>query len=696
MGSGRGEGESWGFQKRYVPVPDGRAAARPSTATRELAAAKLASSGLDWDDAEALGIRALDDARSISPSFDARPCLVFPYNRPDGRPIESPPGTPYLRVRYLGAPPPGFKTEEKERRYAQPPGSSVAAYFPASLDWKTISADRAYEIMVTEGELKAAAAAKAGISCFALGGVWSWRSTERNMTFLPELERFDWQRRQVYLAFDSDMRRNSKVADALAAFAEALAERGADPCVLPVPDLPGLEKTGLDDLVLAEGASALWDLLPLAEPLTLSRPLWELNDEVCYVRDPGLIVVRETRQRMAPANFSGHAFSNRAHYVRVIDEEGNVKLKAEKAAKAWLSWPVRAECAKIDYAPGQPEETEEGGFNMWPGWGCEPKKDSVAPWKKITDHILQGTSEEHKKWFFQWLACPLQQPGTKMHSACVFWSPFQGVGKSLIGYTMKRIYGGNFAKIGQADLDRDFSSWAENRQFVLGEEVTATGKRQHADALKDRITQETMRINIKMIPEYDVVDRINYFFTSNSPDAVFIDDQDRRYFVHEVIALPLGEEEYDRYFEWLDDGGAEALFHHLLQIDLKGFRPKGKAPRTAAKERMIDDGRSDLGAWVAGLLSDPAPILRLGGVSVDGDLFSARELLMFYDPLERRGVTASGVARELRRQGAAMAARGEKLAASDGRMEAFFSLRGEWDKATALKCKKHLDGRYSR
>lgn len=676
-------------------MPDGRAFPKFSQNTRELAGEKLGSSGLDWDDARELGIYALDDASVLDPSFDPRPCLVFPYFLPGGEPVRSPPGRDYLRVRYLGDPPPGFRTEAKERRYAQPPGSSVAAYFPRTVGWDAVAEDPGYAIVVTEGELKAAAACKAGVSCLALGGVWSWRSAERNMPFLPELESFAWLRRQVYLAFDSDLRRNAKVGQALAAFAEALAERGADPCIVAVPDLPGLEKTGLDDLVVAEGASALWDLLPEAEPVTLSRPLWELNREVCYVRDPGLVVVRSTKQRMAPAAFSGHAYANRAHYVRSVDEEGNVKLKSEKAAKAWLTWAARAECARIEYAPGEPEETGDGGFNMWSGWGCEPKKGSVAPWKKIMDHVLGGMEPEHRRWFDQWLACPLQRPGTKMHTACVFWSPHQGVGKSLVGYTMKRIYGDNFAKIGQADLDRDFSAWAENKQFVLGEEVTATGKRQHADALKDRITQETMRINIKMIPEYDVVDRINYFFTSNSPDAVFMDDGDRRYFVHEVTAPPLPESTYDEYFEWLDGPGASALFAHLLAVDLTGFRPKGRAPMTAAKGRMVEDGRSDLGAWVAALLRDPGAVLKFGEASMDGDLFSARELLAVYDPLERNRVTASGVARELRRQGCPMAAGGEKLQAADGRREVFYVLRGEgWEKPA--KCAKHLDWRYGR
>lgn len=86
--------------------------------------------------------------------------------------------------------------------------------------------------------------------------------------------------------------------------------------------------------------------------------------------------------------------------------------------------------------------------------------------------------------------------------------------------------------------------------------------------------------------------------------------------------------------------------------------------------------------------------MRFGEVEMAGDLFSARELLAVYDPLERHRVTASGMARELRRQGAPLAARGEKLRAPDGRAEAFFALRGEgWAPASVKKCQGHLEGR---
>ena len=116
---------------------------------------------------------------------------------------------------------------------------------------------------------------------------------------------------------------------------------------------------------------------------------------------------------------------------------------------------LRAEVERLTYAPGQLMDVEEKGvtcFNLWSGWGTAPKKGDVKPFLALVDHIFTGAEPDAAKWFVLWLAYPLQHPGTKLHTAVVMWSPIEGVGKSMFGYTMKRIYGDNFVEIGQGHL----------------------------------------------------------------------------------------------------------------------------------------------------------------------------------------------------------------------------------------------------
>src|SRR5690606_17830809 len=153
-------------------------------------------------------------------------------------------------------------------------------------------------------------------------------------------------------------------------------------------------------------------------------------------------------------------------------------------------------------------------------------------------------------------------PGVKMFSSAVVYGIKHGTGKSLIGYTLGRIYGKNFTEIKQKDLHSQFNEWAEARQFVMGDDITGSDKRHDADILKTLITQQELRINPKYVSSYVVPDCINYFFTSNQPDAFFLEDDDRRFFVHEVKVGPLPEEFYMDYELWLHTGGAAAVFHY--------------------------------------------------------------------------------------------------------------------------------------
>jgi putative DNA primase/helicase len=149
----------------------------------------------------------------------------------------------------------------------------------------------------------------------------------------------------------------------------------------------------------------------------------------------------------------------------------------------------------------------------------------------------------------------------------VLWSVHQGTGKTLLGYTLRDIYGDNAVEIKDKHLTSGFNTWARNRQFIIGDEVTSrSDKRDEADHLKGLITNEFVRINDKFIPEYTIPDVMNYIFTSNNPDAFFLESSDRRYFVWEIVGTPLPLGFYHQYDKWFKSVGPSHLFHHLLTL----------------------------------------------------------------------------------------------------------------------------------
>lgn len=628
---------------------------------KSLGLTKLEESGLTEKDAKDLGIEFLTDRQTaaLHPSFNAFTSIKINYYDPYG---ETMPDwhacDPFYRIRYLEKPS-GFDgmTDKKEVRYVQEPNTAPCAYFPRIEDWETICAEPDEPIIITEGEFKSAKACKEGFPTIGLGGVYNWKSNKLGIPWIQSLESIEWKRRCVYLCFDSDYKTNPMVCAALKQFAEELEKRGSYVFLVSLPQLPGLDKVGLDDFLVNahEANDQFAALLTNATPLGMVRPLYEFNNLYCYVRNPGLVIDRKTFNKVSPSAFKEHFASTTGYQEAIIKGDGNVQYKQAPAAPAWLKWPLRSEVGRLTYVPGGEQVVDDNGaeaFNIWRGWGVSPEKGDVRLFKDLIDHLFTGAEPGAKQWFLQWLAYPIQNPGTKLFSTAVIHGLRQGTGKSLIGYTMGKIYGKNFTEINQMDLHNQYNEWAEAKQFVLGDDVTGSNKRQDADFLKKMITQREIRINAKYIPTYVVPDCINYIFTSQHADSFFLEDDDRRFFIHEVTVGPLSDDFYREYDEWLNRGpGASHLMHYLLNLKMGDFNPYGQAYRTDARDRMINNMRSDLAGFVRELRDQPDEILKVGKVAIDRDLFTSKELLAIYDPDGKTGTTAGGVARELAKGG---------------------------------------------
>jgi hypothetical protein len=329
---------------------------------------------------------------------------------------------------------------------------------------------------------------------------------------------------------------------------------------------------------------------------------------------------------------------------------GRPRLRDRPLFDVWVEWPYKSVINNLLYVPGG-EEVMDGGWNTWRGWGCEPIEGSIAPFAEYFNYVCTNMEPEHRKWLLQWLAYPLQHPGTKLYTTVLLWSPYKGVGKSGLGYTMKEIYGENWSKIGDSHLVDKFNDHLINKQFIMGDEIAGKDKRIISDKIKTMITQQEILIEEKFFSKRLIKDIVNYLFTSNHPDAFYIEDSDRRLFVHEITELPKEPIWYSDYFDWLRNrGGREALFYWLLNIDLTGFIPTAPAPMTLSKEYMTSMGRSSLSTWVSDLRHNPDSVLRIGKVVCPYCLMTAEEVLDFYDPegVTRTSITA--VSKELSRQ----------------------------------------------
>lgn len=669
--------------------------ARQSEDAKQLARAKWVSSGLTDEHARQMGLRALsaEDTAALATNFQAVVALLIPYWDLSGRPSK------FFRVRYL-AQLTGFAgVVAKPQRYAQPAGTLNEVYLAPLFKskWKDIADNPEISVYVTEGELKSGSACAHGLATIGLGGVDVWRSSKRGMDLLPTLAAFEWNDREVTIVYDSDAATNENVVRAQRQLARELLNRGAKPRIASLPPGAAGEKQGLDDYLVANGVEALAELLAEAPPFGEAEALWALNEEVVYVKNPGLVVVRDTGQKMAPSAFAQHMYANRHYLEQKSTKKGPPKIERRPLAPRWITWERRFELERVTYAPGQPQLYGRE-WNTWPGWGVLPKRGNVTPWRWLLDYLFQGESVEVRRWFEQWCAYPIQHPGTKLFTSAVLWGVRHGTGKTLVAYTLMKIYGKNAVEIKDQDLRGSFNEWAENKQFIYGDEVTGNDgfvKRSDADRLKGMITQATLRVNAKYVPSYTVPDCCNYYFTSNHPDAFFLEDNDRRYFIHEVNQEPAAQKLYDAYDVWLHGDGPTALFHHLLNLSLEGFHPKAPALVTRSKQAMIRDNKSDLGLWVVGLREDPTGTLRPLGdaVSRNAELLTATQLLRAHDPEGSGRVKVNGLSRELKRAGFVQVNRGIPVRTQAAGLQRLYPVRNKekWLVATTKELSAHFD-----
>lgn len=693
-----------------------------TTSTKQLAADKLAESGLTLDDAAQLGITWHDNLKDLHESFDQVPGLRFEYRDPVGAPMEARPGWGlYWRVRKLETPaedkkgfdkqtgpapthtPEGKKLKPKGMpKYSQPPNSGVSVYFPSNYDdWLDTMLDPEVSIIITEGELKAAKACKEGIPTIGLGGVNSYKSAAQGYLFLPALEHVVWAQRKVYIVFDSDLRENENVANAVNGLGEQLYLRGAIPHCVFLPTLEGAEKTGLDDYIVSEGIEAVRQLcVDCADHLMLTKAAWQWNEENYHIRSPNCVVDRRTGEITKQKEYV-EANRELNYPKRTLDSEGKPTITMVALASEIFTWPLHSKLDKFVYEPQHPPLAKiegESAFNVWKGWGVQPVKGDIGMYQELMDHLF-GDSANEAKWYKAWIAYQLQNPGIKLKTA-VLMIGAHGAGKSMLGEIMQPIFGENYREVDIESFFSQFNEWAARSQFILANEVIVKGdedRRKHASALKNYITRKKVTVNEKFGLKYDIADRCNIYMTANPMDSLPLENGERRYFIFKSKAGRLQKEWLDRWDKWKENGGVEALFYHLLhEVDTSWFDPMAAALETESRAAVLEYQQTDLEGLAADLM-DNGP--RVGEILLTSDLFSIDQLyITLTDDQKRYAKSHALLKRALIDRGAIKVQGGT----SDGRMKyegklvQFYALRNfpKWGKATVEEMRKHLDDHF--
>jgi hypothetical protein len=281
---------------------------------------------------------------------------------------------------------------------------------------------------------------------------------------------------------------------------------------------------------------------------------------------------------------------------RWLSEEG-FQLSASQVALQEIQIDV---VSRRMYLPWAEQRFSKDGLDFLNSY--RPISGGRAAWQghavvgALSTHLLNLCGTASAAHLTRYLAYCVQNPGRKIRHSILIKGT-EGDGKSLIGNVLELILGqANVGKVSPKVLNSDFNSWAEGHCVCIIEELRMVGHNRYdvANALKEYHTNDTVVIHRKGKDSYVVYNTQNYLCFTNFADAVPLNDSDRRYHVifspfvdhADLLAAGMDANYFDQLFTLIRDN-VDVLRGWLMDVDLTGFDPNGRAPDSDAKRAMV-------------------------------------------------------------------------------------------------------------
>jgi hypothetical protein len=274
-------------------------------------------------------------------------------------------------------------------------------------------------------------------------------------------------------------------------------------------------------------------------------------------------------------------------------------------ADVWRAHPRRHEYLKgIVFQPG--EDVTEGYFNLWQGWGVEPKPGDCGLFKQHLFEVICDGNAAYAVYLWKLLAFMFQRPTERGHPAVVLRSSQNKTGKGVFVGFLRELAGKHGMLVSNSDhVVGKFNGHLKDKLVLECDEALFSGDKKQKDALKSLVGDNTLPIENKFFPVTNVRNRLHLFMLSNHDHTISVDPgEEERYFVLNVAEHRHGDRAYFRALcDQMDHGGRAALLYELLAEDLTGFDPRA-VPQTEGlseqKAQSLDDGE----AWYRQLLKD--------------------------------------------------------------------------------------------
>jgi hypothetical protein len=402
----------------------------------------------------------------------------------------------------------------------------------------------------------------------------------------------------------------------------------------------------------------------------------------------------------------GKFYSRRSHQLETRESlDGTFRLpmrdlllgeKREIKASDWFfANPYRIAVDNLVYWPGGADVLELEGVSYANRWRpCVLGRDlaqgtaipnwMVKTWLDLVFHVLGNEGPKFVVRVLDWMAMVVADPGTKPGWHLIVQGA-QGIGKDLLMLPIVFAVGAaNVGTVSAQGLHGQFNAWAEKRLILVSElkqtsHGSASGRDQYhtLKALTEN-TSPTVPINEKNVKEYRAKNVGAYYVVSNEPDALALDDDDRRFMVAASTAVKWPRARYAALLAWLGGPvghGTETVAGWLRQrwarmpVARRAFL-LGNAPESQSKRDMVT-ASDPVRAWTQTQIEDGDwPDLMTSGEIEDRYRLAVRNrVFKFAVPAGRWG-------RVLTALGGGKVYGGNQVRLPDGRRVRMWAVRG--------------------
>jgi hypothetical protein len=260
----------------------------------------------------------------------------------------------------------------------------------------------------------------------------------------------------------------------------------------------------------------------------------------------------------------------------------------------------------IDMVPSSAERivTDRHGLKVLNLYRPAPSPEpTTASQDIVLDHLrwLLNGDEAALQHLLRWMAHVVFLPNRRIHHGIVI-SGKQGTGKSLIGRIVSYLLGSATRSVSPATLKGSFHDWMIGTRLVLVEELKEMENHSVYNRIKTFFTDDTLHINPKGLPSYDIANHLHFMMFTNHPYPMKLEEGDRRiFYVHSNVSKRDDEHYEDLHRAIFADGGIDG-FHVYLRDTVLPNVPANFAhlppPRTADHAAWIEASRNPIETFI--------------------------------------------------------------------------------------------------